>query len=154
MKHRSQNTLVDAVLSKLAKTDSLEEPGVSHKNLCFQPHPFDASKQLHTWPSSKYQAPHSKPFVWLLNSILDLANEHRMEKGPNGENAIQGESLHRNLRFHVHGLEMQEGLDGTKPLKPSGIGTHGPIESGIKVSWQDVEIAIEVKGAWGNLIAQ
>jgi hypothetical protein len=107
MKHRSQDTLVNAVLSKLAKTDKPDELGLSHKNLCFQPHPFDASKRFHTWPSSKSEAPHYKPFVWLLNSILALANEHRMEKGPNGKNAIQGESLHRNLRFHVHGLEMQ-----------------------------------------------
>ena len=154
MKHRSQNTLVNAVLSKLAKMDKSDEQGVSHKNLSFQPHPFDASKQFHTWNSSKSGAPHYKPFVWLLNSILSLANEHRMEKGPNRENAIQGGSLHRNLRFHVYGLEMQEGLDGSEPLKPNGIGTHGPIETGTKVSWRDVEIAIEVKGAWGNLIAQ
>ena len=58
------------------------------------------------------------------------------------------------LRFHNYGLEMLEGLDRSKPLKPGGIGTHVPIKTGTKVSWRDVEIAIKVKGTWGNLIAQ
>ena len=49
---------------------------------------------------------------------------------------------------------MKEVLDGFEPLKPDGIGTHGPIQAGTKVSWRDVEIAIKVKDPWGNLIAQ
>ena len=153
MKLPYQNALVNDVLSKLAKANEPDKPGVSHKNLCFQHHPFDASKPFHSWPLGKSEGLYYTPFVWLLNSILALANEHRVERS-NGKKATQGESLHHNLRFHVYGLEMKEVLDGVRPLKPDGIGTHGPIETGAKVSWRDVEIAIEIKELWGNLIAQ
>jgi hypothetical protein len=60
--------------------------------------------------------------------------------------------LHRDLQFYNHGLEMKEGMDHSHPLKPDMIGVRGSIEGGRKVSWQDVEVAIEVKGGWPDLI--
>jgi hypothetical protein len=154
MTHPSQDTLVDNVLSKLAKAGHPNKLGISHENLSFQPHPFDSSKPLEPWPTRASEVPHHKPFVWLLDSILALAKEHRVEQAQHGNNATEGESLHRNLRFHVYGLEMEEVLDGVRPLKPDGIGTHEPIQTGTKVSWRDVEIAVEVKDLWENLISQ
>jgi hypothetical protein len=47
-----------------------------------------------------------------------------------------------------------EGKDGSHPLKPDGLGCNGEISPTGKVSWRDIRVAVEVKGAWPELVAQ
>ena len=122
--------------------DALREQNVSPQNLGYQLHPFNSSKPFQPWPTSALELDHQRPFMWLLDSILHLSRQELYEP------------LLLDLRFHLYGREVKEGVDGSCPLKPDGVGVEGTIGEKDKVSWTSIEYAVEVKNDWVDLVAQ
>jgi hypothetical protein len=81
-----------------------------------------------------------KPFVHLLNKIVDGANE-----------CILGSHL-SGLRFHTFAKEVDEKYGTVKGLKPNGIGVIGELQT--TVSWEDVEISVESKSTVEEMVKQ
>jgi len=82
------------------------------------------------WPNSTKEKDHYAPLACLLASIQAKLKE----KHPD---------LH-SLHFFEYDRVMADGLHGFDPLRPDALGTFGAEVS--KVSWNDVAVAIEVKG--------
>lgn len=84
-----------------------------------------------------------KPFVHLLNKIVDASNE-----------CMPGSRLGR-LHFYDFGREVKEMYGSFKGLKPDGIGTIGePLTQEEVVSWNDIEVILESKNSVKDMVKQ
>ncbi|GJJ08913.1 hypothetical protein Clacol_003133 [Clathrus columnatus] len=87
---------------------------------------------------------HYQPFVERLNAIKDsLADRGYMKN-----------SIYHRVKFEVYDRLMAGGVGNDAPLRPDALAR---IPSGIhddKVFWEDVELCVEVKNKYGDMVAQ
>lgn len=93
----------------------------------------------HPWPKTKYEKEYYMPFVGLLNDIRFSFRQ-------------------RKKKYDVIFFQKQGPLDtiegSSAAIKPDGLGWLKAKEPSDRISWGEVEIAIEIKDNWSDLIAQ
>ncbi|KAF8577237.1 hypothetical protein K439DRAFT_565395 [Ramaria rubella] len=94
------------------------------------------------WPNSSAKRDHYKSYAWFINKILSLSSE----KIPT--------SFHKHLCFSVYDHTVLEGADMDSPLKPDIVGCHRKLRNDERVLWKDVEVFVEVKSRWPEMISQ
>jgi hypothetical protein len=132
--------VVDAVCKELEKQQL--------SSAYFQPKPprklsSSTKSQQDPWPMEKGEPDYYGPVIRVLNATLKAALKRQKKL-----------SYYSSLCFSVYDRPVVEGKDGSHPLKPDGLGCNGEISPTEKVSWRDIRIAVEVKGAWPELVAQ
>ena len=86
-----------------------------------------------------------EPLIHLLNSIICTTNNCLLQ--------VHGHYL-GSLQFYSYGPEVANSCGSVKPLKPDGVGLLAGLSPGGRVSWEHVEVIIEVKNDIKALIKQ
>ncbi|GJJ13659.1 hypothetical protein Clacol_007915 [Clathrus columnatus] len=87
---------------------------------------------------------HYQPFVERLNAVKDSLTDRGYMKN----------SIYHRVKFEVYDRLMAGGVGNDAPLRPDALAR---IPSGIrddKVFWEDVELCVEVKNKYGDMVAQ
>jgi len=101
--------------------------------------------KLPKWPSEGGEAAYYKPVLDTIDTVRTI-----LKKSSNPAKAVYDDH-----DLCVYDREMLDSVEGAHPVKPDLILTRhkklGPKE---RVRWRDVDVAIEVKSEWQNLVLQ
>ncbi|KAL0959982.1 hypothetical protein HGRIS_011639 [Hohenbuehelia grisea] len=98
------------------------------------------------WPEEAGERTYYRPFVKMLNAIVDTFASIFPEQ--------HKKSVLRNTKFYIYDRTMLGSVDGEAALKPDFLCSNATVATGVRIGWLQAGLVGEIKLDWSDLIAQ
>jgi hypothetical protein len=106
----------------------------------------EIKKVLPEWPSKGAEAEYYEPVVDTINTVRNILKKHR---------TTSVKAVYDDHHLCVYNREMYDSVERDHPMKPDLILKRGEkLKPTERARWRDVDVAIEVKSDWRNLVLQ